>query len=708
VVSSFGDSPGPKGQKTLGIDRTYVRLAVLGVLVFAMFTALFSRLWYLQVLASEDYRQAAKENRRRIVLTDPVRGRILDRDGEVLVDNRSSRAITIDRQVIDRPAELRPTLRKLAKLLVVDKCMQYGKAKKPKETTKKFQKKGKNKKRVEPPTVGELLEEKRKELRAGLGDRSFSPYEPVPVAYDVSENAVSCIEENPEDFRGVAWELTTIRQYPQGEVAAHILGRVAEISEEELKSSFFRKVRPRYQPGDLVGKEGVERTYDRYLRGEPGKRLVIVNSAGDVIHEQFLQRGRPGQDLVLSLDADIQRVAEQALADGVLAAHGTREAPGGAAVVMDPNTGGVVAMASYPGFNPTVLADGITEKEYDKLGAKTKAIDWDDALVNRAIRAGVPPGSTFKVVTAGAAMETGIASAYTTLECPGSVFYPPDDPFAQEFPNWTSANFGSMGFPESLEVSCDTFYYQLGWRMESAFSENDYGDGTERFQEYIRKTGIGRSTGIDLPYEFQGVVPDMEWCERNEDIGYCPNGWLPGYTVNMAIGQGDLKTNPLQMAVALSAIANGGNVMEPHVGAELSSQDPDTGEDEVVREIEPTVVAELGLDDLELSMIREGMQLVVSSGAGTANDAFAGFPVSQVPVAGKTGTAQIGETPLNYSWFIAYAPADAPEYVIAVYLDRVTSHGGESAAPIAREILEGIFKLDKSTDVQIASGDESN
>ena len=355
------------------------------------------------------------------------------------------------------------------------------------------------------------------------------------------------------------------------------------------------------------------------------------------------------------------------------------EAPGGAVVVMDPNNGDIVGMASFPTYNPRLLADGITQKEWDKLGQKTPKDNSDDRLLNRAIQSGVPPGSTFKVVTAGAALATDVASTSTYLPCPGAWEYR-----GVTFPNWTSADFGTIGFPTSLEISCDTFYYQLGARLEEAFGpeESAGGDNTERFQKYMRLAGFGHETGIDLPNEFDGTVPDKEWCEENRTIGYCPDGWLPGYTVNMSIGQGDLRVTPLQMAVTFGALANGGNVMRPRLGVAVG-EPTENGKERVVREFEPEIVSKLPLDAAEIGAIEQGLEAVVASGNGTAASAFAGFPLEEYPIAGKTGTAQIGETDLNYAWFTSYGPTHDPGYVVSVYLERA-GHGGESAAPIAR------------------------
>jgi penicillin-binding protein 2 len=678
-------SNGPAGT----VERTMVRLALLGLIIVALFVALFSRLWFLQVLASEDYRELAKENRVRRVYTEPERGRILDRNGVVLVENRLSLAVTVDRQVIDEKREQRNLLEKLARLLVDEGDL-------PKKTPKK--------KRVR--VLSEMREKAFRELKRRLRDITVSPYKPVAVAYDVDPEDVYRIKENHENFRGVAVDEVPVRVYPEAKVAAQLLGYVGEISAEELKEDFFKKARPRYREGDIIGKAGLERAYDHSLRGTPGIQKVVVDSAGEVINSDFVQKGVPGKDLRLSLDVRIQRITEQALTDGVLSARARGyEAPGGGVVVMDPNTGGVVAMASFPTYDPAILADGITNKEFASLGAKTPNDGSDDALLNRAFQSAVPPGSTYKVVTAGAAITNGLATPTELIDCNPVFPYRTTD-----FNNWTTADMGFMDLSRALEVSCDTYFYVLGARLEDKFGVV-FGDGTERFQDYMRKAGFGHGTGIDLPGENPGRVPDEEWCEdinRATNGAICGSGWLPGYSVNMAIGQGDLLVSPLQMGVTFAAIANGGDVIEPRLGWQITRTDAETGDPIVQREYEPRVVNELGLDDVTLGEMRTGLQDVVSGGSGTATSAFAGFPLDQYPIAGKTGTAQIGsvDSGKNFAWFISYAPATAPQYVVSVYIEKA-GHGGDSAAPVARQIFEGIFELDDSTDVQIGSGDQS-
>ena len=640
-------------------EHTLLRLAIFGILLVAMFVALFSRLWFLQVLATDQYQVLAQENRVRRIHSEPPRGRILDRNGNVIVDNKAQFAVTIDKQILDVRWKKRRVLNDLSDL-------------------------------IEVPV---------RELRAQLQDITVSPYKPVAVAIGIPEAARDHIIENQEDFPGVDIEDLPSRDYPNGPLAAHLLGYVSEVSEENLESDHFRSVRPRYRAGDLVGKAGLEYTYDRFLRGQPEERNVVVNASGEPLGARVAQEEEPGQDLVLHLDIELQEVAEQALADAVEIGG----ADGGAVVVMDPNTGGILAMASNPSYNPRMIADGISTAE-----AKLLFDEETNLFFNRAIQAAQPPGSTYKIVTAGAALANDVVSAADFLSCTPSAVYPPGGGSGSVvFRNWTSAYNESMGFAESLETSCDTFYYELGWRMESAFGppESAGGDGTERFQKYARMAGFNKETGVDLPGEAEGRVPDEAWldeyCENIESEG-CDLGWLPGYTVNMSIGQGDLVVTPMQMAVTTAAIANGGRLVEPRLAARFERETLEGVE--VTREIEPTLRRKLPLDATELGVIHQGLVDVVSGSEGTARGAFAGFPLDEFPIAGKTGTAQLRteDNDDNDAWFVSYAPADAPQYVVAAYVEKTSLHGGSIAAPIAREIYEAILGLDDEAEVQVA------
>lgn len=685
------------------MDRLRLRLLVFGVLLITIFVALFSRLWFLQVLAGDEYQALARENRVRRVDSEPPRGRILDRNGIVLVDNRATLSITIDRQIISEE-EIPKVLRRLSKLLDV----------------------------------------KVKDLRTRLNDGTVSPYKPVPVANDVTEAQATKIITYKERYPGVDLEELQVRKYPHRDSLAHVLGYVGEIDPDELKES--EQFKKGYQAGDIIGKAGIERTYDSFLRGKPRIEQVVVNADSQVVGKRLQQEQEAGKDLYLSADLRIQEIVERALADGIEAARGSGyEAPDGGVAVLEPDTGDVLAMASYPTYDPSILADGFSFKD-EKLLAGDPNTNQDDALTNRAIAAEQAPGSTFKPVTAGAAMSLGVIGPYDGLDCPGSRTYPPEGgPGSVQFLNWNPADSGFVDIPTSLEISCNTFYYELGWQMEARWGAalGVGGDGTERFQKYERGAGFGDPTGVDLPYEQDGVVPDMDWCRANEDIGYCPDGWLPGYTVNMSIGQGDLKVTPLQMATSYAALVNGGNVWEPRMGYEVrrppvqeqdeleasqttqtteASETPDdeqsTGprvteqvkpeDSKLLKDIRSRRASKLPLDETQMSVLRQGLEDVVMGASGTAAGVFSGFPLAQFPIAGKTGTAQRGDTDENDSWFVTYGPADDPGYVIAVYVEEAGS-GGATSAPIARQIwegiaaLEGVQGIDTSTDVTIAT-----
>jgi len=639
--------PPPVNGKKRTIDPVKVRLSILGMVVFALFIGLFSRLWYLQVLDSAEFAAIAKENQVRRVESEPPRGRILTRSGGVIVDNKLSLAVSLQRDLIDQPGKRKQVLDRLSLALDIPS--------------------------------GEL----RKEVR----DATVSPYKPVAVATDVPKKKVFYIEEHPERFPGVVIERIPVRRVLQGYLAPHVIGYTSEISAPELKLPEWKG----YKPGDIIGKAGVEATFDRYLRGIPRLERMIVDSAGDVVKgPKVIQEEEPGADVVTTIAPGIQRAAQSALTSGLLAARPEYPAVTGGAVVMDPRDGDVLAMATYPTYDASILADGMSLKDQKKLGVNSKEDNTDDQLISHAYQAPLPPGSTYKVVTAAAAMNLGIYEPSTYLNCPFE--YVPGDSFT-EFYNWTSTDLGSMNLVEAIEQSCNTFFYQLGWSMESRWGS--IGDGTFAFQRFVRRMGFGHETGLGLANESDGRVPDRAMCDLPT---FCPEGrYLPGYTVNMAVGQGDLLVTPMQMAVATAAIANGGNVLQPRIVKELRTTDESSGDEVILEEFEPQVRNRIELTETEWEAIRTGMELVVASPAGTANSAFAGFPNPAFPIAGKTGSAQTGESDAPpHSWFISYAPADDPKYVIAVQVE-LGGHGGETAAPIAREIYEAIFQNDQST-----------
>lgn len=613
--------------------------AVAAVIAFA-FAALVTRLWFLQVLAAEEYRVRATGNYVRLAPVPAPRGRILDRNGQELVTNRRTVAITIDRQKVQNEEEL---LLRLSELLSVP--------------------------------VGELAER--------YEDPDYLPYQPVPVYVGAPEPVAIYLKEHAEDFPGVDFEEIGVREYVGRELAPHVLGYLGQISPEELKDPSFSD----HRPGELVGRGGVEQAYEHFLRGEDGWVKLEVDASGKTLGPLGTQKPTPGDDLVTSIDAEIQALAQTTIEDAVSAAHqivdtesGTYlRATAGSVVVLDPNDGHVLAMASYPSYDPEVFLREVTNQEYRQLNRPSS----NYPLNNRAISGRYPPGSTFKPFVAAAAIKAGYARPDGYYPCP-SEFVVPGDTSGTVFHNWRDTS-STVSFAESLIQSCDTVYYKFGLD----FWVDREGRG-EIFQHQIRQWGFGRLTGIDIPGETAGRVPDARW-KQEVNAQYpalFPEAtWLPGDNINMAVGQGDLLVTPLQLATAYGAIANGGTLYRPQVA--LRVQRPDGS---LVRDFDAQRIGRVPATKETLAVLRESLKGVVSSPSGTATSAFAGFPLTTYPVSGKTGTAEIaGKQP--HSWFAAIAPADDPQFVVVAVVEE-GGHGSEVAAPIVRRVLEGLLDLE--------------
>jgi penicillin-binding protein 2 len=631
-----------------------VRLTVLSVIVAVLFVALTSRLWYLQVLAGDRYGDLAEGNRVRQVVIEAPRGRILDRDGKVLVRNRAAWAVTV------KPSELgdRATvLRRLARVLGT--------------TTAR--------------------------LEARLADYTGSPLRGVPVAEDVPMEQLFYLTEHADRFPGVAPEVLALREYPFATAAAHVLGYVGEISAEELKQKRFRG----YRAGDIVGKAGVELTYDKWLRGRDGVQDLEVNAAGEVVRALGGRPPVPGRDLRLAVDLDVQRTAERALAEGMRAARalpdrergGTYPAPAAAAVVLDPDDGSLLALASLPQYDPRRFVGGISRRDFASY-----ADDPGKPLLHRAVQSVYPPGSTWKPFTALAGLRTGLITPSTAYHCPGSFTignYTKRD--------WTTRGHGTVALGESLRLSCDVYYYNLGAQFGAGEeAQEDRGEKVdERMQATARAFGFGRQPDLDLPYGAEGTVPTREWrkrfWERNKKE-YCAGSsalyqelcrdgwrWQGGDNLNIAIGQGDVQVSPLQLALGYAAVANGGTVYRPHVAKAVL--DPVSGH--AVRTVSSRVEGVARVPGGAFAAVGQGLASVPAG--GTASAAFAGFPLDRFPVAGKTGTADLPPR-APFAWFASYAPVASPQYVVVVMVEE-GGHGGESAAPVARAIYQQLFGL---------------
>jgi penicillin-binding protein 2 len=594
-------------------NRLALRIAIFGGVALALFGVLFFRLWFLQVLNGEKYLAEANNNRTREYRVSAPRGEILDRNGKVMVTNRTSLALQINPHKL--PADERQRRAELAQL-----------AKLTHSTPHRLRK-----------TMHEQLV-----VAAGA---------PVTLRRDVGSYLVFYLQENQDRFPGVTVQRVFVRRYPHGTLAAHILGNVGEVNKEQLKEAPYRGL----EPGDEIGQEGVEDTYDRFLRGRAGIERIQVDAFGQPTRNGRLvsQSPVPGDNLKLSIDSAVQEAGEAAMAS-----FGLR----GAFVTMDVHSGEILALGSYPTYDPSVFTRPLTQAQVNELYRDEVLAPQSD----RAIAGLYPTGSTFKPITAIAALESGNVT-------PGEVIYDPGQLVigGQVFKNAGEAANGSVSLVSALEVSSDVFFYKLGERMW------DSGD----LQHWAHALGIGRPTGIDLPGAAEGLLPSQHWRNQLYAEGETERPWSAGDNVQLATGQGDLQTNPLQMAIAYAAIANGGTIVTPHVGLEV-----DDAAGRVLDEFHPAPRRHVRMDPAYREVILEGLHDAAQNGGGTSFDVFGNFPIS---VAGKTGTAQ--RPPYeDQSWYGVLAPYPNPRIVTFVTMEE-GGFGAEAAAPAARTILEAYF-----------------
>lgn len=481
------------------------------------------------------------------------------------------------------------------------------------------------------PQLARLLDAPEQELWARWERGRKRPFEPIRIRRDVGIRVVTILEERQEELPGVLVEAEPVRVYPYGGMGAHVLGYLGEVSAQELEVLRARG----YRAGDLVGKAGVERQYDAVLRGEEGEHVVEVDAAGRPLRALREQASRPGNTLVLSLDWELQREAERQL-----------QGLSGAVVALDPRTGEILAMASSPSFDPNAFSVGISQREWEKLSG-----DRRNPLLNRATAAAVEPGSVFKIVTGLAALQKGRATSRSSFLCTGSV----------QLGRWVFrelASHGRVDFIRGVAQSCNVMFWLLGQRL-----------GPEALSDYARQLGFGQRTGVDLPQEVDGVVPDRAYKER-----VWKESWYPGDTLNMAIGQGFVLVTPIQVARAFAAVANGGVLLKPQVARAVLAPDG-----RVLHTFPPVVQGRVGLSESTLQALRQALEAVVERGTGQA------ARVDGLRVAGKTGSA---ETPRGrpHAWFAGYAPAQDPRIVVVVLVEH-GYRGGLSAAPIAKAVL---------------------
>ena len=585
------------------------RLTGIVFCVVAAFALLVVRMFHLQVLGGEEYRRLSETNSIRLESIDAPRGLIFDRNGEMMVDNRPA----FDVGIIPRDAKpVERTIEKLAYRMAVPE--------------------------------GELAEKIRAHRRA-------ASYKTVLLRRDIGRDTLAAIEVHRYDLPGVVINVNPRRHYIHERSAAHVLGYLGEISNEELSS----KRCPDCRPGDYIGKFGVEKNHDRELRGERGGRQVEVNAKGQVVRVLQTVDAKPGMNLFLTIDRQLQQKAEEMF-------HGAA----GAAVAMDPNTGEILAMASSPSFDQNDFVSGMTYDQWEALISNP-----NHPMENKAVQGEYPPASTYKIVTAIAGLEEGVIDENTTFFCPGHLTFG-----NRVYRCWKKGGHGKLSVVRALAESCDVFFYQVGQKV-----------GVDRLADYAHALGLGSRTGVALDHEADGLIPTAAWKRKKTGIP-----WQPGENLSIAIGQGFNLVTPIQMMNLIAAVGNDGVRYRPLILKRI-----ETAQGKVVEQAAPQVLGRAAIAEETLRLVREGLWETVNTVGGTAHRSR----LKEVEMSGKTGTAQVvgrkedegkeGEEDVadhlkDHAWFVAYAPSEHPQIAVAVIVEH-GEHGSSAAAPIAKAMV---------------------
>jgi penicillin-binding protein 2 len=585
-----------------------------GLFMGFMFIVILARLWQLQVLEGERFAEKARTNREKIVFIQPPRGQILDAKGRLLAGVEPGFDICIVRNEVEN---LEETLRKLSSIIKTDEA----------------------------------------EIRPRLVASGRHPnYLPFPIIRNADWETVCRIEAHGFELPGIRVETRPGRKYPYGPVAPHLIGYLGEISKKELESNRF----PHAFAGDMVGKRGIEARYEIFLAGEKGKKTLEITARKQL--KKVLSETKPvsGKNIYLTIDLDLQQAAEQAL-----------EGMSGAAVVIEPSSGRILAIASSPIFDPELFADRISTREWKILNDPLMR-----PLFDKAMQGEYPPGSTFKIVMAGAALQEHIVGTDDTFFCNGKFKLG-----RRTFRCWDWRGHGKTNIIKAITESCDVFFYNVGLKL-----------GIDRISRYADMFGLGKKTGIDLPGERPGLVPSREWKLRHRK-----EAWQKGETLNTSIGQGHLLVTPLQMAHMTAAVANGGRLYKP-----VFLQKVTETSGKIISRFHPESQGRLPVSRRNLAIIQKGLEGVVAGRHGTARICR----IPGLPVAGKTGTAQVFRQTRrrqsekmewkyqDHAWFVAYAPADKPALAVAVLIEH-GGHGGSAAAPVAKKIFERWLQLQR-------------
>ncbi|HEY8103512.1 MAG TPA: penicillin-binding protein 2 [Gaiellaceae bacterium] len=636
-----------------------LRIGVLAALALIIFAILFLRLWALQVLSGDRYLNAAQNNQLRTIRVEAARGSILDRRGRTIVSNVPGTAVQI--WTTDLPEVGRYAMfKKLSTIL-----------------------------RVPLPRLTKALKQGR-----------VDPLTPILIKTAVHEDQVAALEERRAEFPGVEVVGTYLRDYEYRTLGAQLLGYVGEISPEELE----RLEKVGYSPGEKIGKTGVEAAFDTYLRGTAGADQLRVNSLG-VPQSAYLPRrpAQPGNSVRLTLDIGLQRAAERALRDGIELAKANEawNADGGAIVALDPRDGAVLAMASNPTYKPSVYVGRVDPKKLEPLTNERVAKERNYPGINRAIAGVYPPGSTFKPLTALAAISDGLLSPHEYIQCTPSATYGLDK---FQFKNWNQFTNAPMALTTALSQSCDTYFYDVGNRYyERGENERKYWTA---MQEWAKKFGFGQAAGLDIGGEATGLLPTPAWRKRVGRTAW-DRAWNPGDLIQLAIGQKDMTVTPLQMARFYAALANGGKLVSPYLVSAIEQPGNDQQPPVTLRPFPPAPPKPIDVNPEALSSVRDGLYEATHDSEGTSSGVFGSFPV---PVAGKTGTAEkvvnLPGYPLGHqedqAWWCGWGPFDGTVYVtrtgarrppiVVCALIENGGHGGTAAAPAALKVFEYWFQ----------------
>jgi len=646
--------------------RLALRVGLLGMVAVAVFAALFLRLWSLQVLNGAQLLRAAENNQRREVRVQAARGAILDRNGLPLVINVPGTIVQIDQASLPKRKSIRlREIRRLARVL-----------------------------KMPAREIGANLIRHRNDLLT-----------PVTIKSDVSDAQAGYLTERTDDFPGVSVPVVPLRYYPHRELAAHVLGYTGEISQQQLETL----AKQGYRPGDVIGQTGIEAEYDKYLRGIPGLAIKRVDSLGrQQGSTTLLEPAHPGEAVRVTLDLKLQMAAEAALRYGIDRARnsgcqGCWYSNGGAIVAMDPRDGSIRALASSPTYRPSLFVGRVREKALDAAGLTfrtAKAANYP--ALDRAIDAAYPPGSTFKPVTALAAMQEHILQPFEPLACTGQYTN-----HGQVFKNWDPFVNEAMTLTTALARSCDTYFYQVGYRFYGMPSERG-----PRLQAWAHRFGFGQKTGVDLGSEVSGLLPTPDWRKKTftkkTDPGHwqIDSLWKPGDSIQLAIGQKDLLVTPLQMTRFYAMIANGGKLVTPHLLLDVEQPSANRAPGRLLPTPRPHAPEPTNVDAQALAVVREGLYEATHSTLGTSSAIFGSFPI---PISGKTGTAEKSIDPgdgymhtFNQSWWCGYGPSDSPDLVVCALIEN-GGHGGDAAAPAALKVFEEFFHKQASQNGPIHS-----